>query len=196
MTFSADDDRLYATQLYGQKVRAIDLEDAPDRRHRGARCRALHLHPVRGWADAVRVGVGRREGPDARRVDAGGEGGGRGRRAPERDGPQSRRRTAVRRVRQHQRRVGGGCGTRKPGEQISVALGLEAPSGRRPTALALSPDGRTLLSPTPTTIPSPWPTYRSQAHEVVQGWIPVGWYPTGVLFDRDAAVSSCSTARD
>jgi len=70
-------------------------------------------------------------------------------------------------------------------EQISVALGIQAPVGSTPNGLALSPDGRTLLvanadnnTVTVASVVTPNAT-------VVQGWIPVGWYPTGVLFDRD-----------
>jgi YVTN family beta-propeller protein len=70
-------------------------------------------------------------------------------------------------------------------EQISVALGAEAPIGSTPNGVAVSPDGRTLLvanadnnTVTVADISKPGAT-------VVRGWIPVGWYPTGVLFDRD-----------
>lgn len=75
----------------------------------------------------------------------------------------------------------------QPGEQISVALGIDAPVGATPNGVALSPDGRTLVianadnnTVTVADVSTPNATR-------VAGWIPVGWYPTNVLFDRDGS---------
>jgi YVTN family beta-propeller protein len=76
---------------------------------------------------------------------------------------------------------------RMPGEQISVALGLDAPVGSTPNAVALSPDGRTLLVANADNNTVTVADVSKPGATVVQGWIPVGWYPTGVLFDRDPA---------
>src|SRR4029077_20818 len=70
-------------------------------------------------------------------------------------------------------------------EQISVALGAQAPAGSTPNGLALSPDGRTLLVANADNNTVTVADVSKPGASVVQGWIPVGWYPTGVLFDRD-----------
>ena len=72
-------------------------------------------------------------------------------------------------------------------EQISVALGLEAPVGSTPNGLALSPDGRTLLVANADNNTVTVADVSKPGASSVQGWIPVGWYPTGVLFDRDGS---------
>ncbi|HEX5473632.1 MAG TPA: bifunctional YncE family protein/alkaline phosphatase family protein [Vicinamibacterales bacterium] len=72
-------------------------------------------------------------------------------------------------------------------EQISVSLYPDAPVGSTPNSLALSPDGKTLLvadadnnTVAVADVSTPWQSR-------VKGWVPVGWYPTGVLFDRDGS---------
>jgi sugar lactone lactonase YvrE len=84
---------------------------------------------------------------------------------------------------------------RMAGEQIAVALGLDAPVGSTPNAVALSPDGRTLLVATRTTTPSPLPTYRNPARPPCRaGFRSAGIRPRcSSIAIRDA--SSCSTAR-
>ena len=72
-------------------------------------------------------------------------------------------------------------------EQISVALGLEAPVGSTPNGLALSPDGRTLLVANADNNTVTVADVSKPGASAVQGWIPVGWYPTAVLFDRDGS---------
>ncbi len=72
-------------------------------------------------------------------------------------------------------------------EQISVSLGVKAPVGSTPNALTLTPDGKTLLianadNNTVTVVDVSVP-----GKSDVRGWIPVGWYPTGVLADRDGS---------
>ena len=70
-------------------------------------------------------------------------------------------------------------------EQISVALGVEAPVGSTPNGLAVSPDGRTLLVANADNNTVTVADVSTPGASRVHGWIPVGWYPTGVLFDRD-----------
>jgi YVTN family beta-propeller protein len=72
-----------------------------------------------------------------------------------------------------------------PSEQISVALGVDAPVGSTPNGLSLSPDGRTLLVANADNNTVTVADVSRPRSSVVQGWIPVGWYPTGVLYDRD-----------
>ena len=72
-------------------------------------------------------------------------------------------------------------------EQIAVALGLEAPVGSTPNGLALSPDGKTLLVANADNNTVTVADVSKPGASVVQGWIPVGWYPTAVLFDRDGS---------
>ena len=72
-------------------------------------------------------------------------------------------------------------------EQISVALGTEAPPGSTPNGLALSPDGHTLAIANADNNTVTIADVSKPGASTVQGWIPVGWYPTGVLFDRDGS---------
>jgi len=72
-------------------------------------------------------------------------------------------------------------------EQISVALGPQAPVGSTPNGLALSPDGRTLAIANADNNTVTIADVSQPQGATVAGWIPVGWYPTGVLFDRDGA---------
>ena len=76
---------------------------------------------------------------------------------------------------------------RKASEQISVALDAQAPVGSTPNGLSLSPDGETLLianadNNTVTVVDVSKPGWSQ-----VEGFVPAGWYPTGVLFDRDGS---------
>jgi YVTN family beta-propeller protein len=75
--------------------------------------------------------------------------------------------------------------TRTAKEQISVALGVQAPAGSTPNAVALSPDGRTLLVANADNNTVTVADISNSRATSVKGWIPVGWYPTAVLFDRD-----------
>src|SRR3982751_1046507 len=72
-------------------------------------------------------------------------------------------------------------------EQISVALGVEAPVGSTPNSVAISPNGRTLLVANADNNTVAVADISKLGASVVQGWIPVGWYPTTVLFDRDGS---------
>jgi DNA-binding beta-propeller fold protein YncE len=77
--------------------------------------------------------------------------------------------------------------TGKADEQISVALGVEAPAGSTPNAVALSPDGRTLAVANADNNTVTLADVSAPRKSVVKGWIPVGWYPTGVLFNGDGS---------
>jgi YVTN family beta-propeller protein len=70
-------------------------------------------------------------------------------------------------------------------EQIGVALFPNAPPGTTPNALALSPDGATLLvaNADNNTIAVVDVSKPGESH--VRGFIPTGWYPTGVTFGGD-----------
>jgi YVTN family beta-propeller protein len=70
-------------------------------------------------------------------------------------------------------------------EQIGVALFPNAPPGSTPNALALSPDGATLLvaNADNNTVAVVDVSTPDASH--VRGFIPTGWYPTGVTFGRD-----------
>ncbi len=76
---------------------------------------------------------------------------------------------------------------RTANEQISVALDAQAPVGSTPNGVSLSPDGRTLLianadNNTVTVVDVSKPGWSQ-----VEGFVPAGWYPTAVLFDRDGS---------
>ena len=67
-------------------------------------------------------------------------------------------------------------------ERIGVALSPKAPPGSTPNALALSPDGGTLLvaNADNNTVAVVDVTHPGESR--FQGFIPTGWYPTGVAY--------------
>jgi YVTN family beta-propeller protein len=67
-------------------------------------------------------------------------------------------------------------------EQIGVALHPKAPPGSTPNALGLSPDGATLLV---ANADNNTVAVVDVTASRVAGFIPTGWYPTGVRFSRD-----------
>ncbi|OFW21108.1 MAG: hypothetical protein A3G21_14405 [Acidobacteria bacterium RIFCSPLOWO2_12_FULL_66_21] len=77
--------------------------------------------------------------------------------------------------------------SRTAAEQISVSLYPDAPPGTTPNSLALSPDGKTLLVANADNNTVAIAGVEDPARSEVKGWVPVGWYPTSVLFDRDGA---------
>ena len=187
MTLDPDSDRLYVTQLYGQKVRAIDLKtrtivntadlDAEPYTCILSRDGTTLFVSVWGGAKVVmldawtlapkgEVTVG--EHPNAMVLS--------------RDGTRlfvaCANTNAVWVV---------DVAARTPAEQISVALGTQAPAGSTPNAVALSPDGRTLAVANADNNTVTLADVSTPGATVVKGWIPVGWYPTGVLFDRDGS---------
>ncbi len=70
-------------------------------------------------------------------------------------------------------------------EQISVALAPDAPAGSTPNALALSPDGGTLLVANADNNAVAVVDVSRPGASRVAGFIPTGWYPTGVTFAPD-----------
>ena len=69
-------------------------------------------------------------------------------------------------------------------EQISVALFPEAPPGSTPDALALSPDGQRLLVANADNNTVAVVDVSKPGASRVIGFVPTGWYPTGVAFSR------------
>ena len=185
MTLGADNERLYVTQLYGQKVRAInlttrevvataELDAEPYTCVLSADGQTLFVSVWGGakvvmldaWTLASKGEIPVGEHPNAMTLS--------------RDGA----------------RLFVACANtnsvwvldvnrKLPSEQIGVALGVQAPVGSTPNGLALSPDGRTLLVANADNNTITVADVTKPNASVVQGWIPVGWYPTGVLFDRD-----------
>ena len=74
--------------------------------------------------------------------------------------------------------------TRKAVERIGVALSPQAPPGSTPNALALSPDGATLLVANADNNTVAVVDVTRPGESRFEGFIPTGWYPTGVAFDR------------
>lgn len=74
---------------------------------------------------------------------------------------------------------------KKATEQISISLFAKAPPGSTPNALAVSPDGKRLAvaNADNNTVALVDVSKESGARTV--GFVPAGWYPTGVLFSRD-----------
>jgi YVTN family beta-propeller protein len=70
-------------------------------------------------------------------------------------------------------------------EQIGISLFPNAPPGSTPNALALSPDGSTLLVANADNNTVAVVDVSVPGKSRVRGFIPTGWYPTGVTFDRD-----------
>ena len=78
----------------------------------------------------------------------------------------------------------------------AVALFPNAPPGTTPNALALSPDGKTLLVANADNNTVAVVDVAAAGASRVRGFIPTGWYPTGVTFSNaTAGGSSSSTAR-
>ena len=74
--------------------------------------------------------------------------------------------------------------SQKPIEQIGIALFPDAPPGSTPNALALSPDGTRLAVANADNNAVALVDVSTAGKAVVKGFIPTGWYPTGVLFSR------------
>jgi DNA-binding beta-propeller fold protein YncE len=70
-------------------------------------------------------------------------------------------------------------------EQISVSLFPNAPPGTTPNALAVSPDGETLAVANADNNTVAMVDIKQAGASEVEGFIPTGWYPTAVLFDRE-----------
>jgi len=76
-------------------------------------------------------------------------------------------------------------GSMKATEQIAVSMFPKAPAGTTPNGLALSPDGRTLLVANADNNTVAVVDVADAGRSTVAGFIPTGWYPTAVGFDRD-----------
>ncbi len=75
--------------------------------------------------------------------------------------------------------------SRKAVEQIAIALFPNAPPGSTPNALAVSPDGQRLAVANADNNTAALVDISHPGESRVTGFIPTGWYPTGVLFSRD-----------
>ena len=73
----------------------------------------------------------------------------------------------------------------KATEQVSMALFPNAPPGSTPNALTLSSDGQQLLVANADNNTVAVVDVSQAWQSRVSGFIPTGWYPTGVLFSRD-----------
>jgi len=74
--------------------------------------------------------------------------------------------------------------SRSATEQIGVALFPQAPPGSTPNALSLAPDGKTLLVANADNNTIAVVDVEEKVSKV-EGFIPTGWYPSGVTYDRD-----------
>jgi DNA-binding beta-propeller fold protein YncE len=72
-------------------------------------------------------------------------------------------------------------------EQISISLYPDAPAGSTPNALAVSPDGQRLLVANADNNAVAMVDISHVGESRVLGFIPTGWYPTGVLFSHDGS---------
>lgn len=72
-------------------------------------------------------------------------------------------------------------------EQISVSLYPDSPVGSTPNGLALSPDGKTMLVANADNNTVVVVDVEKPGASEVEGWVPAGWYPTSVLFDRNGS---------
>jgi YVTN family beta-propeller protein len=76
-----------------------------------------------------------------------------------------------------------GVAERRAEEQIGVSLFPAAPNGSTPNALALAPDGARLLVANADNNTVAVVNVAARGRSRVEGFIPTGWYPTGVSFD-------------
>jgi YVTN family beta-propeller protein len=185
MAISADGQRLFEAELYGQRVRAIDLEtrkvvasaDLP------AEAYTCILSPdgttlyVSVWGGAKVIAFDAATLAQRAVLDVGEHPNAM---VTSRDG--SRLFVAC-------ANTNGvwaiDLSSRSAAEQISVALYPDAPAGSTPNALALTPDGRTLAIANADNNAVTLVDISTHGVSRVRGWIPVGWYPTGVLFNAD-----------
>ena len=72
-------------------------------------------------------------------------------------------------------------------EQISIAPFPDMPPGATPNALDLSPDGKTLLVANADNNTVAVIEIEDHGKGEVEGFIPTGWYPTGVRYSKDGS---------
>ncbi len=77
--------------------------------------------------------------------------------------------------------------TGKATEQVSVALFPQSPPGSTPNAVAISPDGQRAIVANADNNAVALVDISLPGSSRVMGFIPTGWYPTGVLFNRDGS---------
>ena len=187
MAISADGKRLYAAQLYGEKVRAIDVEQRKviATAELEAEAYTCVLSPDGNTLFVSVWGASKVVVLDAWTMQQKGS-------IPVGEHP-----NAMVLTRDGQRLFVACANTnavwvgdvekQDSWEQIGVALGPQAPVGSTPNGLALSPDGRTLAIANADNNTVTIANVSTRGASSVEGWIPVGWYPTGVLFDRDGS---------
>lgn len=185
MAMSADGTRLYAAELFGERVEAIDLtqQKSVAAAPLGAEAYTTVLSPD---GKTLYVSVWGASKVDA--FDA-------GTLAPKGEIAVGEHPNAMTLTRDGSRLFVACANTNavyvvdtaagKAVEQISVALEPKAPMGSTPNGLALSPDGRTLAVADADNNTVALADVSKPGASVVEGWVPVGWYPTGVLFDGD-----------
>jgi DNA-binding beta-propeller fold protein YncE len=78
-------------------------------------------------------------------------------------------------------------GLSKATEQVSLALYPNAPAGVTPNALTISPDGQRLAVADADNNCVAIVDISTPGTSRVRGFIPTGWYPTGVLFSHDGS---------
>ena len=103
---------------------------------------------------------------------------------PDRRSPQGR--SALRRLRLEQLRVGDRHPARhRHRDDLARPCSRRRPKGARPTPWPSRPTARRSTSPTPTTTASPSSTSPRPDRSQVKGFIPTGWYPTAVAVTPD-----------
>ena len=183
LALSPDARVLYAAQVYGKAVAAVDVETG-DVLARAALQAEAYAAAVPSDGSAVYVSVW-----GASRVAV---------LEPRTLGPSPRSWWGSTRTRWPSRRTRSAssspaptrtpCGSwtsraAKAVEQIGVALSPQAPPGSTPNALALSADGATLLVANADNNTVAVVDVTRPGESRFQGFIPTGWYPTGVAFD-------------
>ena len=169
-----------------QRLSALDLAIRRGREAGESAGGALLLPRFAGRSDALRLALGRREGAALRRGDARAAGRASRGRASQRHGPVRGREASLRRVRQHE--LGLGRRSRFAEPRPSRFRSPSRPArrrARRPTRSALSPDGRTLLVANADNNAVAVVDVARPSASRVAGFIPTGWYPTGVQFTPD-----------
>ncbi len=77
--------------------------------------------------------------------------------------------------------------TKTAKEQVTISLYPNSPAGSTPNALTLSPDGHTLFVANADNNTLAVVDVKKPGASEVEGFIPTGWYPTGVGFTKDGS---------
>ena len=188
IAISPDGRHVYAVHVLGEALTMLDLKSGLVRGTVDVGAEPYTCLDVPGRQDGVRVGLGRREDPGVRRGDAREARRDRRRRTPERHGPVEGRRAAVRRLREHEQRLGGRCRV-EDGEGADLGGALPERAARsdaeRPRPLARRPHAaRRQRRQQRRRRREREPTRRAARST---GFIPTGWYPTAAQFSRDGS---------